>query len=155
MHIQTVSISTAIGPMLRGSSGFDKDLRCRNPTLSYTQRLEQKVAQLEDALAESEREVIEVRVKHAANNDSPLEPRGSHSEVSHAGTTSSDEGRLPLDDSISLFPLPGGIRTFALEQRQVAEELAAGKESLVISAWRERAYERLADTPVCQVNRSA
>jgi hypothetical protein len=86
-------------------------------------------------------------------NGGSLEVRGPYSEVSGAETTRSEDGRLPLDGSISLFPLPGGIRTLALEQRQVTEELAAGKESLVISAWRERAYERLADTPVCQVSR--
>lgn len=56
-----------------------------------------------------------------------------------------ENGRLPLNDSISLFQAPSEIRSMSSSKTQIDPEMAA---SLVNSAWRERAYERLSDTPV-------
>jgi hypothetical protein len=113
---------------------------CRSPTLLYTQRLEQKVAQLEAALSEAQR------------SPNVSQAYQSHSESSEAGESSTvdNDTRVTLNESISLFQLPGSIRTLALANHQAEQEIAAGKESLVNSAWRERAYERLADIPVRQ-----
>jgi hypothetical protein len=110
---------------------------CRSPTLLYTQRLEKKVAELEAALSEATK----------PTNDSHIHP--SHSESSATGESSdlNKDARVSLNESISLFQLPGSIRTLALANDQ-ADQIAAGKESLVNSAWRERAFERLADIPV-------
>jgi hypothetical protein len=74
----------------------------------------------------------------------------SQSESSEAGESSTidNDTRVSLNESISLFQLPGSIRTLALANDQAEQELAAGKQSLVNNAWRERAYERLADIPV-------
>jgi len=55
---------------------------------------------------------------------------------------------LPLDDSISLFKLPGSVRTLTIQKARADVEVAVDKETLVKSAWRERVFERLADTPV-------
>jgi hypothetical protein len=115
----------------------------RTPTLSYTQRLEQKVAQLEAALAEassppaskSQASALSEEISDS-NYDATSEPRVE------------DEGALPLSNSISLFQLPGSIQAMTFSRDQADQEVAAKKESLVNSAWRERAYERLADIPV-------
>jgi hypothetical protein len=56
--------------------------------------------------------------------------------------------RLSLHDSISLFQTNDVVRKSPIEAGQAEQETAAKKESLMNSAWRERAYERLADIPV-------
>ncbi|KAF2709269.1 hypothetical protein K504DRAFT_525798 [Pleomassaria siparia CBS 279.74] len=58
-----------------------------------------------------------------------------------------EDGRVSFHGSTSLFQLPGSIRVSATEHAQADQEMAAKKETLVNSAWRERAYEKLADTP--------
>ena len=58
---------------------------------------------------------------------------------------------VSFSESTSLFQLPGSIRTRNKGQDQVDQadqEMAVEKQSLVNSAWRERAFEQLADTPV-------
>jgi hypothetical protein len=111
---------------------------CRSPTLLYTQRLEQKVAQLEAALSEAQ----------TSPNVSQSYPSQSESSEAGESSTIDNDTRVSLNESISLFQLPGSIRTLALANDQAEQELAAGKQSLVNNAWRERAYERLADIPV-------
>jgi hypothetical protein len=58
-----------------------------------------------------------------------------------------DEG-LPLNGSISLFQLPSSVRTLSFQKTEAEQEAAANRETLVNSAWQERVYERLWDTPV-------
>jgi hypothetical protein len=115
----------------------------RTPTLSYTQRLEQKVAQLEAALAEASAPTSKSQPTFAMGHETPGPNYDARPE-----TRAEDEEILPLSNSISLFQLPGSIRASTFEREQVDQEVAAKKESLVNSAWRERAYERLADIPV-------
>jgi hypothetical protein len=117
----------------------------RTPTLSYTQRLEQKVAQLEAALAEASAPTRKSQPTFALGHEPPGPNYDARPEP-----RAEDEEILPLSNSISLFQLPGSIRAFPFEREQVDQEVAAKKESLVNSAWRERAYERLADIPVSQ-----
>jgi hypothetical protein len=117
----------------------------RSPTLSYTQRLEHKVAQLEAALVEVRGTAINPQVEHVP------EVQSSESNVRYTATENTEAlgtGSIALNQSISLFQLPGNLRTLAVSQEKVDQEMAATRETLVNNAWRERAYERLADTPV-------
>jgi hypothetical protein len=117
----------------------------RSPTLSYTQRLEQKVAQLEAALAEARGTAIDSQDEHAPDvQSSEANPRFPATE----NTESLGTGSIAFNQSISLFQLPGGVRTLAVTREKVGQEIAATREMLVNNAWRERAFERLADTPV-------
>ncbi|KAH3929956.1 hypothetical protein HBH44_148850 [Parastagonospora nodorum] len=113
-----------------------------NPTLSYTQRLEQKVAQLEEALSQARRHSHGSIDPALGQSFSDYQPRSEHTVVPDDATAT-----LPLDDSISLFKLPGSVRALTIQKSQADLEVAANKETLVNSAWRERVYERLADTP--------
>lgn len=117
-----------------------------SPTLSYTQKLEQRVAQLEAALSEATKGVNSWRLNHAAGDAVPSQARSSlpPSEIpeTHENRT------LSLHDSISLFQANSIVRTPPVEARQADQETALKKESLMNSAWRERAYEKLADIPV-------
>ncbi|KAF2020853.1 hypothetical protein BU24DRAFT_445995 [Aaosphaeria arxii CBS 175.79] len=120
-----------------------------SPTLLYTQRLEQKIQQLEAALSAA----------GSTSSDTALNPTsidGVASSPSDVGATSAravdalrveDDGRLSFHGSTSLFQLPSSAKAVANEANQEVQELAARKESLVNSAWRERAYEKLADIP--------
>jgi hypothetical protein len=123
----------------------------RNPTLSYTQRLEQKVAKLEEALLEARRSSNESRINLKSDvdtSDMEYRPRAAPSTVVERPIIEAT-GALPLNDSISLFKLPSSVRALTIQKTQVDMEVATNKEALVNSAWRERVYERLADTPVC------
>lgn len=117
----------------------------RNPTLSYTQKLEQKVEQLEAALAEARKSSATPRADHVLPGETTDVQYGSLSHSPRNNTRVEENGRLPLNDSISLFQTPSEIRSMSSNKTQIDPEMAA---SLVNSAWRERAYERLADTPV-------
>lgn len=50
-------------------------------------------------------------------------------------------------DFMSLFHAPG-LKTHAVPRDHVEQDAAAQKEKLINSAWRERAFEKLADIPV-------
>jgi hypothetical protein len=100
------------------------------------------VAQLEAALAKTCRPTSESQTNLALDEESlnsNYDPR-PESRVE-------EDGSLPLN-TISLFQLPGRIQALGFERNQADQEVAARKESLINSAWRERAYERLADIPV-------
>jgi hypothetical protein len=123
---------------------------CRNPTLSYTQRLEQKLALLEAALKEAKQQPNDKQGGHALSVESAGSGGESHGESSRSiedQRVDADEG-LPLNGSISLFQLPSSVRTLSFEKTQAEQEAAANRETLVNSAWQERVYERLWDTPV-------
>jgi hypothetical protein len=122
----------------------------RNPTLSYTQRLEQKVAHLEAALEGIRQNPIEARIGHA---ESVLSTESEYRPLSESSRAVDDarvdvDSNLPLNGSISLFQLPSSVRAITLERTQAEQDVAANRETLVNSAWRERVFERLADTPV-------
>jgi hypothetical protein len=120
----------------------------RSPTLSYTQRLEQKVVQLEAALVAAKGVAHDHRGTNAPTVQGPVSDTQSPA-VESTGTVSvKGSESINLNQSISLFQLPDSIRTIAFAEGQVDQETAAKRESLVNNAWRERAYERLADIPV-------
>lgn len=125
-----------------------------SPTLSYTQRLEKQVANLEAALAKATKDAAGVVAAAGSDVSAPESatpvastPAISLSEEAMHGVD--ENGRKSLHGSTSLFELPGKSRssTSTLPGAH-EEELAARKASLLNNAWRERAFERLADTPV-------
>ena len=118
----------------------------RTPTLSYTQRLEQRVEQLEQSLAEAQRTpgsssalVTPSQAASSTHDSSP--PRDDTVKVD-------DDEKLPFHGSTSLFQLPDSTRIHSIDRSRAAHGSASDKESLVNNAWRERAYEKLADIPV-------
>jgi len=127
----------------------------RSPTLSYTQRLENHIAELEAALTAARRTTTNSSIKNA-----PDDQTSTQETIDRVGPPRAvenlrveEDGRISFHGSTSLFQLPGSIRAHAVEHAQADQEMAAKKESLVNSAWRERAFEKLADTPVGQVQR--
>lgn len=118
--------------------------------MSYTQRLEQKVAHLEAALKDTKKTPDDAQARHATSVEDVHSGGESHSESSRSIEIPKVEanGSLPLNDSISLFQLPSSVRTLSFERTQAEQEAATSRETLVNSAWQERVYESLADTPV-------
>lgn len=122
----------------------------RSPTLSYTQRLEQRVEQLQAALFEAQNSNVKLAVNDthvdpdlvSNNQPSPSPPRAVEALRIEA------DGRLSYHGSTSLFQLPDSTHQHTENRDHAAHETATDKESLVNNAWRERAYERLADIPV-------
>jgi hypothetical protein len=118
--------------------------------LSYTQRLEQKVAQLEVALKEAKQQPNDTQGDHAPSvesTESGGESNGESSRSIDVPRVRANEG-LPLNGSISLFQLPSSVRTLSFEKTQAEHEAVANRETLVNNAWQERVYERLWETPV-------
>ncbi|USP76410.1 SwnK [Curvularia clavata] len=111
--------------------------------------VEQRVVELEAALAGTK----------AASSDSPLDHVSeilplTSDVVPHSGLARAAESlrvggdaRVSFPESTSLFQLPGSIRTRHTDQDQADQEMAVKKQSLMNNAWRERAFEKLADTP--------
>lgn len=121
-----------------------------SPSLSYTQRLEQRVAELEAALAGLK----------AASSDSPFDhaseiPSRTSDVLPHTGLARATESLrvegdagVSFPESTSLFRLPGSIWTRHIGQDQADQEMDVKKQGLINNAWRERVFEKLADTPV-------
>ncbi|PSN61929.1 hypothetical protein BS50DRAFT_503557 [Corynespora cassiicola Philippines] len=133
--------------------------RCRNrsdtcvyrlsPTLSYTQRLEQEVEHLK-------RELL-VAQGATRYNQTGIDSASSISEfmdTSQPPLSSVDEtiemekdAQLSLHGTATLFQLPTTTNVRGDKQVRAYEELSAEKENLMNNAWRERAYEKLAELP--------
>lgn len=120
----------------------------RSPTLSYTQRLENRVAELEAALSKTGRANSVNAVNDSPNSSASPRLTEYESAASPDASGSVRSSRMSFPDSTSLFELPGRMRQHVIVDDQPDPELAAKKERLVNSAWRERAFERLSDTPV-------
>lgn len=122
----------------------------RSPTLSYTQRLEQRVAELERALTKENSTVGEASVSSCSNIQSPALDSPSSQGPSSIAESTRVTGKVGVlfPESTSLFQLPGSLQIHALESDQTDQDVDARRERLVNSAWRERAFEKLADTPV-------
>lgn len=121
-----------------------------SPSLSYTQQLEQRIVELEAALEGSNITLSGPPLEHVLNISSSRSDVVSHPGPARAAESMMVEGdgRVSYPESTSLFQLPGSIRTRHIDQDAADEEMAVKKQSLVNSAWRERAFEKLADTPV-------
>lgn len=133
------------------ATGLTNDGISRSPTLSYTQRLEQRVADLEARLSGTDSVVGDVptglRSDIQSSQASMFSLTHDPSSIVEPSVVSRNE-RVSFPESTSLFQLPGSLQTFVHERKQTEQEVDARKERLVNSAWRERAFEKLADTPV-------
>lgn len=127
----------------------DKCVYKLSPTLSYTHRLEQRVRQLEAALAEAKtsrsngNENVDLGVNRQVSDEQP----SSHLSGTPEGSRRVGTDMAPLHESISLFQLPGNVSVHPVVGKQTEQEFEARKGVLTSTAWRERAFERLTDTP--------
>lgn len=106
--------------------------------------------QLELALSEANNSarVSELRKTQTTPDHSVEGPKSLSPKQSIAALRIEDDGRLSFHGSTSLFQLPSSTHIKFDGSDHTADETPLAKESLVNSAWRERAYEKLADIPV-------
>ncbi|KAK3113657.1 hypothetical protein LTR53_008839 [Teratosphaeriaceae sp. CCFEE 6253] len=130
---------------------FQVKFKAINPSLSYTQALEDRVASLEQALAASPRsdqtitaasEVEETRVEH----DGQTGPRPS-GESDFQGLNIDQNGRISFHGATSFFQLVCDSQLSKRSNVQPTSSSNDGKERLVNNAWTERAFERLSSLP--------
>lgn len=129
---------------------------CRNPTLSYTARLEQRIkeleAQLEDGAPGGSGQASSSR--NNAKESSPEAPQLDSPDIERfAGLKIDPKGGITYHGMTSFFNLPVGLHTISDEPvlfppGQCAVSDAQRRETLVANAWRQRALEDLTEIPV-------
>ncbi|RFU29537.1 hypothetical protein B7463_g6803, partial [Scytalidium lignicola] len=116
------------------------------PTLSYTQRLERRIAELESQLSIRSPSDVSTSSKTGADSSSALR------EISgNFGGLGVDERGVTFQGSTSFFQLPREILNSLAETvprtvRQTEDGLGL-RERLVTNAWKQRMLESLAETP--------
>jgi hypothetical protein len=142
----------------------------RNPTLSYTQRLEKRVRELEEQLAEARKEIDKPKPLPPSSVGSPEAPSFTSHGSGHGGSDHGEDGLigsfmgLKLDDkgvityhgSTSFFQLLDDNATATQSQlKQEAQPFEtteepeiSRRERLVSNAWQQRALEDLSAVPV-------
>ncbi|KAF5571620.1 nitrogen assimilation transcription factor nit-4 [Fusarium phyllophilum] len=123
-----------------------------NPTLSYTQRLEERIKELEDQLA-----AIKSPPSVAASNHSSPGVWNGHElnrhPDEHAMTRSfmglkiDDKGGITYHGPTSLFNLPSDPHKHKPDSISSIDSDAHRRERLVNNAWHQRAMENLSDIP--------
>jgi hypothetical protein len=84
-----------------------------------------------------------------AQTVSPEQSTSATSTLGPENSESKNEQKVVFHGSTSLFQLPGSVRTRTTnEETEKQQEDVLKRESLLNNAWRERAYEKLAVTPV-------
>ncbi|KAF4461830.1 nitrogen assimilation transcription factor nit-4 [Fusarium albosuccineum] len=120
-----------------------------NPTLSYTQRLEERIKELEDQLAA----VKSPPSVAASNHSSPGVFNGHGDELgmtrSFMGLKIDDKGGITYHGPTSLFNLPSDPHRHKPDSISSVDSDAHRRERLVTNAWHQRAMENLSDIPVC------
>ncbi|KAF4447419.1 hypothetical protein F53441_9030 [Fusarium austroafricanum] len=123
-----------------------------NPTLSYTQRLEERIKELEDQLAA----IKSPPSVPASNHSSPGVWNGhdlSRHVDDHAMTRSfmglkiDDKGGITYHGPTSLFNLPSDPHKHKPDSISSIDSDAHRRERLVNNAWHQRAMENLSDIP--------
>ncbi|KAI5467521.1 fungal-specific transcription factor domain-containing protein [Mariannaea sp. PMI_226] len=125
-----------------------------NPTLSYTQRLEERIKELEDQLSAAKSAPPSIS---ASTHSSPGVFNGSdHRNSAHAdehamtrsfmGLKIDDKGGITYHGPTSLFHLPSD-REAPQELLSQVDTDAHRRERLVTNAWHQRAMENLSDIP--------
>lgn len=127
-----------------------------NPTLSYTQTLENKVKELRD-------EVQTLQINQASMSDSQPRSRvpartsppslGTELSCTFDGLKFDDKGGITYHGATSFFQLPTSASPNGSSdaiQPQATGQVEGGdrKERLVNNAWQQRALETLSETPV-------
>ncbi|KAM5355282.1 hypothetical protein ACJ41O_001928 [Fusarium nematophilum] len=124
-----------------------------NPTLSYTQRLEERIKELEDQLAA----VKSPPSIAASNHSSPgmfngHDPSRYGDELgmtrSFMGLKIDDKGGITYHGPTSLFHLPSDREKHKPDSISSVDSDAHRRERLVSNAWHQRAMENLSDIPV-------
>jgi hypothetical protein len=110
--------------------------------------LEKRVAELESLLATSS--PFEASSSTAqAPTVSPEQSSIATSTLTPKPTESDNDKDVAFHGSTSLFQLPGSVRARMTDKEaEKQQEDVLKRESLLNNAWRERAYEKLAVTPV-------
>ncbi|EKJ69868.1 hypothetical protein FPSE_09955 [Fusarium pseudograminearum CS3096] len=124
-----------------------------NPTLSYTQRLEERIKELEEQLA-----AIKSPPSIAASNHSSPGVWNGHDlnrhPDEHAMTRSfmglkiDDKGGITYHGPTSLFNLPSDPHKHKPDSISSIDSDAHRRERLVNNAWHQRAMENLSDIPI-------
>jgi hypothetical protein len=117
--------------------------------LSYTQRLEKRVAELESLLATSQPEASTSTITQAVSPQQSTIATTTFTPESADAAKNKDD-HVAFHGSTSLFQLPGSVRARVTDKDAEQQEDGSKRESLLNNAWRERAFEKLATTPVNQ-----
>lgn len=131
----------------------------RNPTLSYTQRLEERIKELEDQLSRSQ-----IQAPSQTQTAAPECPGSTLREGSHQGHEPGESlagtfrglklderGVLTYHGATSFFHLPtesAGHETDAPSSPHSEDPVNGRRERLVNNAWQQRALESLSEIPV-------
>lgn len=132
----------------------------RNPTLSYTQRLEERIKELEDQLSKAQSQASSpAHSQHLGVESQP--PSQDGSVVGHEsgealsgtfkGLKLDERGVLTYHGATSFFHLPSeydGHESGAPNSSQSDNPLSGRRERLVNNAWQQRALEDLSAIPV-------
>lgn len=135
----------------------------RNPTLSYTQRLETRISELEEQLAAALKSAAPAATAAASSQSSPStvstslhdgkSPAKSLSDDqtlsrSFTGLKVDDRGRITYHGATSFFNLPNDRHPASVDAQAHSDMDQERRERLVTNAWQQRALENLSGTPV-------
>uniref|UniRef100_A0A0L0NAC4 Nitrogen assimilation transcription factor nit-4 n=1 Tax=Tolypocladium ophioglossoides (strain CBS 100239) TaxID=1163406 RepID=A0A0L0NAC4_TOLOC len=141
----------------RCSARNDECIYKLNPTLSYTQRLEERIKELEDQLANAAKSPTSAPASShssppAANaHDGPSQARPNAGEQSISrsfrGLKVDDKGGITYHGTTSFFNLPSDRLPAGSEYLAPTDTDLHRRERLVNNAWQQRALENLSDIP--------
>jgi hypothetical protein len=129
----------------------------RNPTLSYTQRLEERIKELEDQIAAKTPSSHPTSAHSSplmlSPNDLPAPARSTPDDkaVSNRGFRGfkiDDNGAITYHGATSFFQLPGETAMAGEDQSTATDTNVRRRERLVHNAWQQRALENLSEIPV-------
>ncbi|PHH78557.1 hypothetical protein CDD80_6668 [Ophiocordyceps camponoti-rufipedis] len=118
-----------------------------NPTLSYTQRLEERIKELEDQLAGVARSPV---LASSSSQPSPVDSNDGPSPAiarSFRGLKVDDKGGITYHGTTSFFNLPSDRFPSASDLLAPADVDVRRRERLVNNAWQQRALENMSDIP--------
>lgn len=147
----------------RPATADTKNHPASNPTLSYTQRLEKRIKELEDQLASSSRSPPSITVSAHSSpstastglNDGRSPPKSHADEQSFtrsfSGLKVDDKGRITFGNGASANERPANPNSNGVYAS--AELDQSIRERLVANAMQQRALETFSGTPVRSVSR--
>ncbi|KAF6530185.1 hypothetical protein HZS61_001497 [Fusarium oxysporum f. sp. conglutinans] len=123
-----------------------------NPTLSYTQRLEERIKELEDQLAAIKSPPSVAASNHSSpgvwnGHDLNRHPDEHAMTRSFMGLKIDDKGGITYHGPTSLFNLPSDPHKHKPDSISSIDSDAHRRERLVNNAWHQRAMENLSDIP--------
>lgn len=126
------------------------------PTLSYTQKLESRIVDLEKALQQANQTVTSQSPRNISSSSPhssvPGAEPGSAFGSAFKGLAVDARGSITHYGATSFFQLPSAPRPVSQDDNTtpvpVQIQTESGKEKLVQNAWEQRALEVLSETPV-------